>query len=58
MIELELEAGFDRNFELVAELVTANRFKAAYAIKDGAEGPRGWTVFLSLPFFHVYYIFI
>lgn len=34
---------FDGNSELVAELVTANGFKAAYAIKDGAEGPRGWT---------------
>ncbi|XP_015968384.1 rhodanese-like domain-containing protein 4, chloroplastic isoform X1 [Arachis duranensis] len=33
---------FDGNAELVAELVTANGFKAAYAIKDGAEGPRGW----------------
>ncbi|KAH6813218.1 thylakoid rhodanese-like protein [Perilla frutescens var. frutescens] len=33
---------FDRNSELVAELVTVNGFKAAYAIKDGAEGPRGW----------------
>lgn len=35
---------FDGNSELVAELVTANGFKAAYAIKDGAEGPRGWQV--------------
>ncbi|KAI9126140.1 hypothetical protein K1719_002561 [Acacia pycnantha] len=26
------------------ELVTVNGFKAAYAIKDGAEGPRGWMV--------------
>ncbi|XP_052170615.1 rhodanese-like domain-containing protein 4, chloroplastic [Diospyros lotus] len=33
---------FDGNSELVAELVTANGFKAAYAIKDGAEGNRGW----------------
>ncbi|KAI3444434.1 hypothetical protein Pfo_001099 [Paulownia fortunei] len=33
---------FDGNSELVAELVTANGFKAAYAIKDGAEGSRGW----------------
>ncbi|KAL3381475.1 hypothetical protein AABB24_001546 [Solanum stoloniferum] len=33
---------FDGNSELVAELVTENGFKAAYAIKDGAEGPRGW----------------
>ncbi|KAF5195034.1 Thylakoid rhodanese-like protein [Thalictrum thalictroides] len=33
---------FDGNSELVAELVTANGFKAAYAIKDGAEGTRGW----------------
>ncbi|KAF9587271.1 hypothetical protein IFM89_039518 [Coptis chinensis] len=33
---------FDGNSELVAELVTANGFKAAYAIKDGAEGKRGW----------------
>lgn len=33
---------FDGNSELVAELVTANGFKAAYAIKDGVEGPRGW----------------
>ncbi|KAL3642517.1 Rhodanese-like domain-containing protein 4, chloroplastic [Castilleja foliolosa] len=32
---------FDGNSELVAELVTSNGFKAAYAIKDGAEGPRG-----------------
>ncbi|KAM1125551.1 hypothetical protein ACFX1Q_040830 [Malus domestica] len=34
---------FDENSELVAELVTVNGFKAAYAIKDGAEGPRGWV---------------
>ncbi|KAL9251621.1 Rhodanese-like domain-containing protein [Drosera capensis] len=34
---------FDGNSELVAELVTANGFKAAYAIQDGAEGPRGWV---------------
>ncbi|XWS35881.1 hypothetical protein CRYUN_Cryun20dG0034900 [Craigia yunnanensis] len=33
---------YDGNSELVAELVTANGFKAAYAVKDGAEGPRGW----------------
>ncbi|KAJ7962545.1 rhodanese-like domain-containing protein 4, chloroplastic [Quillaja saponaria] len=33
---------FDGNSELVAELVTVNGFRAAYAIKDGAEGPRGW----------------
>ncbi|XP_074279683.1 rhodanese-like domain-containing protein 4, chloroplastic [Silene latifolia] len=33
---------FDGNAELVAELVTSNGFKSAYAIKDGAEGPRGW----------------
>ncbi|XWS32059.1 hypothetical protein CRYUN_Cryun23aG0128500 [Craigia yunnanensis] len=33
---------FDGNSELVAELVTVNGFKAAYAVKDGAEGPRGW----------------
>jgi hypothetical protein len=39
------KARFDGNSELVAELVTVNGFKAAYAIKDGAEGPRGWMVF-------------
>ncbi|KDP28507.1 hypothetical protein JCGZ_14278 [Jatropha curcas] len=33
---------FDGNSELVAELAAVNGFKAAYAIKDGAEGPRGW----------------
>lgn len=33
---------FDGNSELVAELLTSNGFKAAFAIKDGAEGPRGW----------------
>ncbi|XP_073145313.1 rhodanese-like domain-containing protein 4, chloroplastic [Henckelia pumila] len=33
----------DGNSELVAELVAANGFKAAYAIRDGAEGSRGWT---------------
>ncbi|KAF5464449.1 hypothetical protein F2P56_014523 [Juglans regia] len=33
---------FNGNSELVAELVTVNGFKAAYAINDGAEGPRGW----------------
>lgn len=32
------------NSELVSELVTVNGFKAAYAIKDGAEGTRGWIV--------------
>ncbi|XP_044504082.1 rhodanese-like domain-containing protein 4, chloroplastic [Mangifera indica] len=34
---------FDGNSELVAELVSVNGFKTAYAIKDGAEGPRGWV---------------
>lgn len=46
-----METRFDGSSELVAELVTANGFKAAYAIKDGAEGPKGWmvvTLFLSL----------
>ncbi|KAK9068333.1 hypothetical protein SSX86_012444 [Deinandra increscens subsp. villosa] len=33
---------FDGSSELVAELVTVNGFKGAYAIKDGAEGSRGW----------------
>ncbi len=33
---------FDGNSEILAELATVNGFKAAYAIKDGAEGPRGW----------------
>lgn len=46
-----MKARFDGNSELVAELVTVNGFKPAYAIKDGAEGPRGWLVFAnpSLP---------
>lgn len=44
-----MEARVDGNSELVAELVTVNGFKAAYAIKDGAEGPRGWMVFI-IPF--------
>ncbi|WOL02132.1 rhodanese-like domain-containing protein 4, chloroplastic [Canna indica] len=35
---------FDGNSELVAELVSVNGFKAAYAIKDGAEGNRGWMM--------------
>ncbi|KAL6629432.1 hypothetical protein ACP70R_029197 [Stipagrostis hirtigluma subsp. patula] len=34
---------FDGNSELVAELVTANGYKAAFAVKDGAEGSRGWS---------------
>ncbi|KAF7023022.1 hypothetical protein CFC21_043602 [Triticum aestivum] len=33
---------FDGNSELVAELVTSNGYKGAFAVKDGAEGPRGW----------------
>ncbi|XP_039061378.1 rhodanese-like domain-containing protein 4, chloroplastic isoform X1 [Hibiscus syriacus] len=41
-VKFVLKARFDGNSELVAELVTANGFKAAYAIKDGAEGPQGW----------------
>lgn len=50
--ETGMETRFDGNSELVAELATVNGFKAAYAIKDGAEGPRGWMVcnFFSLPF--------
>ncbi|CAL5382197.1 unnamed protein product [Camellia sinensis] len=40
---------FDGNSELIAELVTSNGFKAAYAIKDGAEGARGWMVNSGLP---------
>ena len=39
---------FDGNSEIVAELAAVNGFKAAYAIKDGAEGPRGWMVFTIL----------
>lgn len=39
---------FDGNSEMVAELAAVNGFKAAYAIKDGAEGPRGWMVFTIL----------
>jgi len=46
--ELVMEARFDGNSELVAELVTVNGFKAAYAIKDGAEGPRGWKVVFAV----------
>ncbi|XP_062223600.1 protein THYLAKOID RHODANESE-LIKE, chloroplastic-like [Phragmites australis] len=34
---------FDGNSKLVAELVTANGYKAAFAIKDGADGSRGWV---------------
>jgi hypothetical protein len=45
-----MKARFDGNSELVAELVTVNGFKAAYAIKDGAEGPRGWMVFALFSF--------
>ncbi|KAM7260831.1 hypothetical protein ACFE04_026306 [Oxalis oulophora] len=37
-----MEARFDGNSELVAELVTLNGYKSAYAIKDGVEGPKGW----------------
>lgn len=48
------EARFDGNSELVAELVTANGFKAAYAIKDGAEGPRGWKVAASFYFLYFF----
>lgn len=43
---------FDGNSELVAELVTANGFKAAYAVKDGSEGPKGWIVFALLNLFY------
>ncbi|KAL5207657.1 hypothetical protein ABZP36_032092 [Zizania latifolia] len=32
----------DGNSELVAELVTSNGYKAAFAVKDGADGRRGW----------------
>lgn len=50
--ETGMATRFDGNSELVAELATVNGFKAAYAIKDGAEGPRGWMVcnFFFLPF--------
>ncbi|XP_042030960.1 rhodanese-like domain-containing protein 4, chloroplastic [Salvia splendens] len=34
---------FDGNSEIVAELVASNGFKGACAIKDGAEGSRGWV---------------
>lgn len=43
-----VEVRFDGNSELVAELVTANGYKAAFAVKDGAEGSRGWKVFDAL----------
>lgn len=53
------EARFDGNSELVAELVTANGYKAAYAIKDGAEGLRGWMVtsYILLLLFETAHIF-
>uniref|UniRef100_A0A1D1XII9 Protein THYLAKOID RHODANESE-LIKE, chloroplastic n=1 Tax=Anthurium amnicola TaxID=1678845 RepID=A0A1D1XII9_9ARAE len=35
---------FDGNSELVAELATTNGFKAAFVVKGGAEGTRGWVV--------------
>jgi hypothetical protein len=54
-----MEARFDGNSELVAELVTLNGFKSAYAIKDGAEGPQGWLVFLFIfPFLVFIFIII
>uniref|UniRef100_A0A1D1YTR8 Protein THYLAKOID RHODANESE-LIKE, chloroplastic n=1 Tax=Anthurium amnicola TaxID=1678845 RepID=A0A1D1YTR8_9ARAE len=34
---------FDGNSELVAELATTNGFKAAFVVKGGAEGTRGWV---------------
>lgn len=49
-----LKARLDGNSELVAELVAVNGFKASYAIKDGAEGPRGWMVFF---FFAIFFPF-
>lgn len=52
-----MEARFDGNSELVAELVTLNGFKSAYAIKDGAEGPRGWVVSIFLFLFFVFHIY-
>lgn len=33
---------FDGSSAKVAKLVAENGFKSAFAIKDGAEGPRGW----------------
>ena len=51
VVKFVLKARFDGNSELVAELVTANGFKTAYAVKDGAEGPRGWMVFAVLNLF-------
>ncbi|KAJ7563471.1 hypothetical protein O6H91_03G111600 [Diphasiastrum complanatum] len=33
---------FDGDAPAVAKLLATNGFKAAYAIKDGAEGPNGW----------------
>lgn len=41
-----METRSDGNSKLVAELATINGFKAAYAIKDGAEGSRGWMVLI------------
>lgn len=49
-----MKARYDGNSELVAELVTINGFKAAYAIKDGAEGPRGWMVLAFLIFCYLF----
>jgi hypothetical protein len=43
-----VEVRFDGNSGLVAELVTTNGYKAAFAVKDGAEGSRGWKVFDAL----------
>ena len=48
VVKFTMKARFDGNSELVAELVVVNGFKGAYAIKDGAEGPRGWMVFFIL----------
>lgn len=35
---------FDENSSRVAKLVAENGFKSAFAIKDGAEGTRGWQI--------------
>ncbi|GLT84740.1 hypothetical protein SLE2022_029560 [Rubroshorea leprosula] len=53
--EFALKARFDGNSELIAGLVTVNGFRAVYAIKDGAEGARGWMVFANP--FSCYFIF-
>lgn len=51
-----MEGSFDGNSMKVAELLVSGGIKAAYAIKGGIRGKKGWQVIFICSFFKTSFI--